>query len=1163
MKTKLTTDWQFQTKEIGADDDSLESNLTLWEDVTIPHDAMILDVSEFHKSTDSQYRYELEIRDQTKTHYLYFEGIYMESEVFVNGQSVGGNRNGYISFFCDITRAVTPGNNEVLVHVINRQPNSRWYTGAGIYRDVWHIVKDPNHFVLDSFYLEQDFHEQGVALTFGSEVLAQHEYYTCEFSIFDSDGQQIRQETVTNHTSANHSVTNHAVTNHINHTNTYQTQVTFHLSDYHAWHIDDPHLYTLEAKLIIDGETRDTHRQNFGIRKLRFDPNEGFFLNDKKVELRGVCLHHDLGGFGAKFNRVAAQRNLEIMRDMGANAIRMSHNPFATEFLELCDAMGFCVINEAFDMWKISKTKYDYARFFAEDAEKDLLAWLRRDRMHPSIIMWSVGNEVYDTHVDEAGRETLQDLARIVDQGDPGEHAPITIASNYMPWENTRKCADDIKLIGYNYGEKLYDRDHEQHPDWIIYGSETGSIVQSRGIYHFPYEEIVLADDDMQCSALGNTATSWGAKSLEALLKSKLRHPFTLGQFIWAGIDYLGEPTPYHTKNTYLGHVDTAGFAKDSYYQIQAAWTDPGKRTILHLYPHWDWNEGQTIDVLACSNASSVELFLNGKSLGVQALNVKQAEVLAHWKVTYEPGTIEVRAYDADGKIIATKHESSFEDPSKLIVREIYHEAGLSFFELTAQDPHGVMVKNANNLVHVSVRGDAQLLFLNNGDSTDLNSYYRDTMQLFSGKLLAVVQATSLGTYHIKAHSPHLSPAELEVHVEEVLHTPSLPAAKIDDAATCGYVPIRKIELRSSVEREVSGVKSFTVQAVTYPSYAVRSAGDAATSADASSSAKHELHWRVTDARGVDSLVASLEVDPSDASRAVIRIHGDGSFVVRSGVKNKKDHLDFYSSLDFIASGYGEAGLDPYTFLSASLYSKSHGEIGNGNERGVSMARDEMSWIAFEGLDFGMDESAELEMPLFSLDDDNEYWLWDGLPYEEGSEMICYRAIHRPSKWNTYQVESFELTKPLKGIRTFGIEMRKKAHIKGFVFSRQNLAFESLEASKIREVYGDSFDRTDEGLMGIGNNVSIHLPTLDFGSDGACDVVIRGRANGRQNSVHLVFEREDERIVELLEIPVTEDIAAHRFTFPLKEGQWKLMLLFLPGSDFDLESLRFGSLQGS
>lgn len=1148
MKTKLATDWQFQQKEISSYEGVSTSPTNLWQDVTLPHDYMILDYSAFHKSTEAWYRYELLVQDLAQTHYLYFEGIYMESEVFVNGQLVGGNRNGYISFYCDITNAIRPGNNEVLVHVINMQPNSRWYSGAGIYRDVWHIEKDPNHFVLDSFFIKQDFQDEAVVLSFGSEVLSKHQNFSCEFTILDHAKNPLHKQTFNNDTFSDHS---HSNQSHSNDTFsdqsrnieslTNQVQVTFQINDYRPWHIDDPYLYTLEAKLLIAGQTCDVHRQTFGIRKLKLHPEHGFFLNDQEVELRGVCLHHDLGGFGAKYTRTAAKRNLEIMRDMGVNAIRISHNPFATDFLKLCDEMGFCVVNESFDIWKISKTTYDYARFFEEDAKKDLLAWVRRDRMHPSIIMWSVGNEIYDTHVDEGGRKTLQEIIRVVEQGDPGEHAPITLASNYMPWENTRNCAEIIKLIGYNYSEKLYDEDHQEHPDWIIYGSETGSLVQSRGIYHFPYEEIVLADDDMQCSALGNTATSWGAKSLEFLLKSKLKHPFSLGQFVWTGIDYLGEPTPYHTKNSYFGHVDTAGFPKDSYYHFQAAWTDPQERTILHLFPHWDWSEGQIIDVMTCSNAASVELFLNGESLGIKELNPSQADILAHWKIPYSRGTIEVRAYDAGGNLLATKQESSFDDPVQLNLREIYHEEGLYFFEITAQDPYGVAVKNANNEVHVTVRGSGQLLFLNNGDSTDLNSYYKDTMRLFSGKLLAVVEATARGTFHIKARSPHLSSAEIEVlHLDELTSSPSIPAAITSECETT-FVPIRKIDLKSPIGRKVTGEDSFTVQAMTYPLYA----------------AEQELHWRVTDARGVDSLIASLDVDALDPTQAVIKIKGDGSFVVRCGVKNEKDHLDFFSTLDFVASGYGKASLDPYTFLSASLYSRSHGDIGNGNERGISMARDEMSWIAFEDLDFGTAGSQKLEMPLFSLDDDNEYWLWDGIPYGEGSEMICYQPIHRPSKWNTYQKEEFRLAKPLVGLRTFAIEMRKKAHIKGFEFARRNLAFEVIEVAGIQEVYGDSFERSTDGLQNIGNNVSVHLPVLNFDSRGADDVTIRGRANGRPNSLHLVFEREDERIVELLEIPVTEEVVEHRFTFKPKEGLWSVILLFLPGSDFDLESVQF------
>jgi beta-galactosidase len=360
------------------------------------------------------------------------------------------------------------------------------------------------------------------------------------------------------------------------------------------WDIDSPNLYFLKSELSLNGEVIDAAETRFGFREIQFTQNDGFFLNGRRVKLCGVCQHHDTGALGAVADKDAIKRQLLLLREMGVNAIRTAHNPPAAVFMELADTMGFLVMSELTDMWQLPKTEYDYARFFDGWVEKDAASWIRRDRNCPSVIMWSVGNEIYDTHADfEAGAATLKKLMALVSEHDPDTHARVTLGSNYMPWENTQKCADIIKLIGYNYAEYLYGEHHSAHPDWLIYGSETGSTVQSRGVYHFPYSKPLLADDDMQCSALGNSSTSWGAKSVEAFLTDDRDAEFSLGQFVWTGTDYIGEPTPYQTKNSYFGHIDTAGFPKDSFYVIKSAWTDYKKAPFVHIFPYWDFSRGQ------------------------------------------------------------------------------------------------------------------------------------------------------------------------------------------------------------------------------------------------------------------------------------------------------------------------------------------------------------------------------------------------------------------------------------------------------------------------------------------------------------------------------------------------------------------------------------------
>lgn len=294
---------------------------------------------------------------------------------------------------------------------------------------------------------------------------------------------------------------------------------------------------------------------------------------------------------------------------MGVNAIRTSHNMPAVELMELADEMGFLILSEGFDMWELPKTTYDYARFFKDWVKRDVASWVRRDRNHPSLIGWSIGNEIYDTHAGERGQEITSMLLSLVRKHDPRGNGYVTIGSNYMQGENARKCADIVKLAGYNYAERLYEEHHRQHPDWMIYGSETASVLQSRGIYHFPLSQSVLADDDEQCSALGNCTTGWGAKNTEYCIIADRDAEFCVGQFIWTGFDYIGEPTPYSTKNSYFGQFDTAGFPKDSAYIFRAEWTDYKKAPFVHIFPYWDFNPGQEIDIRVTSNAPRVKLF--------------------------------------------------------------------------------------------------------------------------------------------------------------------------------------------------------------------------------------------------------------------------------------------------------------------------------------------------------------------------------------------------------------------------------------------------------------------------------------------------------------------------------------------------------------------------
>ena len=436
--------------------------------------------------------------------------------------------------------------------------------------------------------------------------------------------------------------------------------------------------------------------------------------------------------------------------------------------MELSDELGMLIVSEAFDMWERKKTTYDYARFFPQWASHDVASWVRRDRNHPSLIMWSIGNEIYDTHADERGQVITRELMEMVLEHDFLGNAAITIGSNYMPWENARKCADIVKLAGYNYAEKYYDKHHLEHPDWIIYGSETSSTVQSRGIYHFPLSQSVLSDDDEQCSSLGNSSTSWGAKSTEKCIIDDRNASYSPGQFIWSGFDYIGEPTPYHTKNSYFGQLDTAGFKKDSFYIYQAEWTSYVDAPMVHIFPYWDFSDGQLIDVRVCSNAPFIELFFNNISQGKFHIDHENGDqLLGEWQLSYKEGTLRAVAYDENGFILAEDVKSSFKDAKTLVLTPDKYTISadgkeLVFVEISAIDKDGIPVENANNRVTISINGPGCLIGLDNGDSTDYDQYKGTDRRMFSGKLLAVIAATfEEGDIIIKAESESLKTAVL------------------------------------------------------------------------------------------------------------------------------------------------------------------------------------------------------------------------------------------------------------------------------------------------------------------------------------------------------------------------------------------------------------------
>jgi beta-galactosidase len=1134
--------WEFAKSSLEITD---SSNLK-FEPVDIPHDWLIYNTLNLYENSIGWYRKKFVYNKKESQVLLCFDGVYMDSSLYVNGQFKGEWKYGYSSFEYDITNALIEGENEIIVKVVHKSPNSRWYSGAGIYRNVWLKTRDKNYIETNGIYVSTKQTPNGWEVEVDTELNVYENIQISHIIIYKNQIIAKASEIV------------YAESN----PNQHNLQKLF-VENPLLWSTDEPNLYKLITKLYIiktdkNGlkciEEIESISQNIGFRNIVLDSNEGIKVNGKKIKLKGVCEHHDLGALGAAFNKTALKRRFNMLKEMGVNAIRTAHNMPAPEFMDLADEMGFLVLSEAFDMWERSKTNYDYARFFKDWVAADIKSWIMRDRNHPSLLMWSIGNEIYDTHASDRGQEITKMLILHVRKYDPKENGKITICSNYMPWENAQKCADIVKIVGYNYGEKYYQNHHKKYPDWIIYGSETASIVQSRGVYHFPFEESILADDDEQCSALGNSSTSWGAKSQEACIIAERDADFSLGQFIWTGFDYIGEPTPYHTKNSYFGQIDTATFKKDSYYIYQAEWTDYKIKPMVHVFPYWDFNKGQIIDVRVCSNAPKVELQFNGRSIGTYDIYHKHGnKLLGHWKIPYEEGEIKAIAYDEKGNIIATDTKKSFKDAKNICLcadKEtlIANGTDLIFVEITMKDEYGNIVENANNRVHVNVTGEGRLIGLDNGDSTDYDQYKGLSKRLFNGKLMAIIGATlKPGKIYIEVSSKGLKSqtAEFESIKSEDENLEGICAFMKNQKLPCimgseEEIPLRKIEIISE-EGQIfnKSIKEINVIAKLYPE----------------NTSYKEVEWSVVNDAGIKSNIAKIE---QFGHKAKITALGDGKFRVRCTSKNGSNKIKIISQLEFKAEELGQAYKDPYNFISAGLYDYSKGEIGNGNEKGIATARDGETQVGFCNIDFGPYGSDTITIPIFALSDDKyPFQIWQGIPNEEGSKLLADVIYQKPSKWNVYQEETYRLSKKLSGITSICFVFHAKVHIKGFYFKKMNRAFEQNNAAQSDHIYGDTFTVNENKVEGIGNNVSLEFENMDFSDNGTSKIVIYGRSSIDKNTIHIKFENNEGQSNQIIEFTYSDKYEEKVFELKKIKGMQKVTFIFLPGCNFDFGWFRF------
>ncbi|HUX56380.1 MAG TPA: beta-galactosidase GalB [Bacteroidales bacterium] len=767
----------FQFVKSNFDDSS-------WEKVNLPHDWAIKGpfligwkaevgggMGRLPSNGVAWYRKKLDIpaSDAGKSIFLDVDGAMSYAMVWLNGSLVGGWPYGYNSWRLDLTPYVVPGGeNQLAIRLDNPKNSSRWYPGGGIYRNVWLTKTSPIHVGQWGTYITtKDVSKTSATINLevtidnNSKTDANIEVITRIYAI-DAKGNKTGNAIV-NFATLNSKIVAGGST---------KVNGSVSIKNPKLWgppSTQSPNLYMAVSTLLLSGKPIDEYETRFGIRSLVFDPDKGIIINGEHILIKGVNQHHDLGALGAAFNTRAAERQLEILREMGCNAIRMSHNPPAPELLELTDRMGFLVLDEIFDSWELKKTPHDFHLIFSDWSEPDTRAFVCRDRNCPSVIIWSFGNEVGEQYTGDEGATIAKRLHDIIKEEDPTR--PSTSAMNYAkPYMALPKVLDIISL---NYqGEGIrqspefegtdrirtapqYDAYHAQFPNKVILSGETASAASSRGIYLFPVSREISAPirdgrggDSKICqvSAYELHAVDFGSTA-DKVFGSLERHPFVAGEFVWNGWDYLGEPTPYYeSRSSYTGIIDLAGFKKDRFYLYQSHWLPD--LPMVHILPHWDWSEriGEVTPVHVFTSGDEAELFLNGKSLGRK--KKEQYEYRLRWdSVTYEPGELKAVAYK-NGKKWAENEVKTTDKPMKLLAstdREMIKADGkdLAFITVQITDKDGLVVPLSNNQIEFSIEGPGEIVATDNGDPTNMVSFSSKKREAFSGLCLAIVRSSA------------------------------------------------------------------------------------------------------------------------------------------------------------------------------------------------------------------------------------------------------------------------------------------------------------------------------------------------------------------------------------------------------------------------------------
>lgn len=780
-----------------------------WEEVTLPHDWAIK--GPFFEGEDAEvtggmgrlpspgvawYRKTLDTpaSDAGKSIFLDVDGAMSYSVVWLNGKLVGGWPFGYASFRLDLTPYLKPGGeNQLAIRLDNPPESSRWYPGGGIYRNVWLTKTNPVHVGHWGTYVTTSEVSEESA-TISLEVMIDNDADREQTVIAETQVYELDEK---GNRIGNAVAVFDPIETKISPNNSSKVKGELVLENPKLWGpppTQKPNRYVAVTTLKLDDRPVDQYETKFGIRSLLFDGDKGVFVNGEHIHLKGVNLHHDLGALGAAFNTRAAERQLEIMQEMGVNAIRTAHNPPAPEQLELADQMGFLVIDESFDVWERRKTPYDFHLIFPDWHEQDLRALVRRDKNHPSVIVWSTGNEVGEQYTGQAGADLAMKLREMMKDEDPTRLTTASMNFAKPPME----FPDPVEVISLNYqgegirdeGEYSHLRDKgittpplypsfkETYPGRVIISSENAAAVSSRGTYLFPMVDAISSpispgvggDPETAYVSAYELYTADFGSSVDKVFRSIDQHPYVAGGFVWSGWDYLGEPTPYYSaRSSYFGTVDLAGFKKDRFYIYQANWRPD--LPMAHIFPHWNWPDraGEVTPVHVATSGDEAELFLNGESLGRKQKG--EFEYRLRWDdVKYEPGELRIVAYK-DGEKWAEESVKTTDEPVQLVAAADRNEIqadgkDLFFITVKVTDKNGLTVPVADNEISFSVEGPGEIVATDNGDPTNFTPFPSHNRKAFNGLALVIVRgiAGESGSIKVIAESESLESAEVSVH---------------------------------------------------------------------------------------------------------------------------------------------------------------------------------------------------------------------------------------------------------------------------------------------------------------------------------------------------------------------------------------------------------------